>query len=562
MLAAVGADPPTRPAAPAGHGRADVVAGPISRSGWPTGGTCSCWPPATWPARSASTRSARRWPTSPTARWPPGSRSPWPGCGRRRRRPAGGDRDGQVRRPRAQLRLRRRRGLRRRAGTSTDWRPAPPGQRHPWPRPSCGSAARWPGRSTRRCGRRASSARWSAPGQPPAYYRAGPGPGSSRRCSRPGRWPATSPSGRDTSRRWRRWCGRRPSGPTSSPTCRRCAGGSRTPCRRRRPTGRSSSAAAGCATSSSPSSCCSWCTAGRTSRCASAARSRRCEALSAGGYVGRDDARDAHRVVPLAAVGRAPAAAAAAAPHPPGAGRPTAALRWLARAMGFRPDARGDAVAVFARGVGAARPRGTPAAREAVLPAAAARGGPGAGRPAAADPRAAARRLEALGFADPDGALRHLSALTAGVSRRAAIQRTLLPVVLHELRRRAGPGRRAAGVPAGLRRARRHALVPAVAAGRGPGHRAAGPAARHQPVRGRAAHPGPGGAAAARRRRRAASRGRPTALRTAFRRRGRPRHGDPAAAVGAAARRCAGRSCCGSPRRRARAARRPRSARR
>lgn len=39
-------------------------------------------------------------------------------------------------------------------------------------------------------------------------------------------------------------------------------------------------------------------------------------------------------------------------------------------------------------------------------------------------------RLEALGFADPAGALRHLEALTSGVSRRAAIQRTLLPVML------------------------------------------------------------------------------------------------------------------------------------
>ncbi len=43
---------------------------------------------------------------------------------------------------------------------------------------------------------------------------------------------------------------------------------------------------------------------------------------------------------------------------------------------------------------------------------------------------AARLRLEALGFADPEGALRHLSALTQGVSRRAAIQRTLLPVML------------------------------------------------------------------------------------------------------------------------------------
>lgn len=43
---------------------------------------------------------------------------------------------------------------------------------------------------------------------------------------------------------------------------------------------------------------------------------------------------------------------------------------------------------------------------------------------------AAAARLEALGYADPARALQHLEALTTGVSRRAAIQRTLLPVML------------------------------------------------------------------------------------------------------------------------------------
>ncbi|MEK2488666.1 bifunctional [glutamine synthetase] adenylyltransferase/[glutamine synthetase]-adenylyl-L-tyrosine phosphorylase [Kitasatospora purpeofusca] len=43
---------------------------------------------------------------------------------------------------------------------------------------------------------------------------------------------------------------------------------------------------------------------------------------------------------------------------------------------------------------------------------------------------AARARLEALGYADPAAALRHLSALAAGVSRKAAIQRTLLPVLL------------------------------------------------------------------------------------------------------------------------------------
>ena len=38
--------------------------------------------------------------------------------------------------------------------------------------------------------------------------------------------------------------------------------------------------------------------------------------------------------------------------------------------------------------------------------------------------------MAALGFASPESALRHIAALTTGVSRRAAIQRTLLPVLL------------------------------------------------------------------------------------------------------------------------------------
>jgi glutamate-ammonia-ligase adenylyltransferase len=45
-------------------------------------------------------------------------------------------------------------------------------------------------------------------------------------------------------------------------------------------------------------------------------------------------------------------------------------------------------------------------------------------------PRAARQRLEALGYVDPAAALRHLEALASGVSRKAAIQRTLLPVLL------------------------------------------------------------------------------------------------------------------------------------
>lgn len=43
---------------------------------------------------------------------------------------------------------------------------------------------------------------------------------------------------------------------------------------------------------------------------------------------------------------------------------------------------------------------------------------------------AAEARLAALGYADPKAALRHLEALTSGVSRTSDIQRTLLPVLL------------------------------------------------------------------------------------------------------------------------------------
>ncbi|MEF9903362.1 bifunctional [glutamine synthetase] adenylyltransferase/[glutamine synthetase]-adenylyl-L-tyrosine phosphorylase [Streptomyces sp. P9-A2] len=52
---------------------------------------------------------------------------------------------------------------------------------------------------------------------------------------------------------------------------------------------------------------------------------------------------------------------------------------------------------------------------------------PGEARLSAA---AARERLVALGYADPAAALRHLEALASGVTRKAAIQRTLLPVLL------------------------------------------------------------------------------------------------------------------------------------
>ncbi|NMO53019.1 bifunctional [glutamine synthetase] adenylyltransferase/[glutamine synthetase]-adenylyl-L-tyrosine phosphorylase [Actinoplanes sp. TBRC 11911] len=47
-------------------------------------------------------------------------------------------------------------------------------------------------------------------------------------------------------------------------------------------------------------------------------------------------------------------------------------------------------------------------------------------------PESARHRLVILGFDDPAAALRHIEALTGGVTRTAAIQRTLLPILLQE----------------------------------------------------------------------------------------------------------------------------------
>ncbi|MGH3274207.1 MAG: DUF294 nucleotidyltransferase-like domain-containing protein, partial [Streptosporangiaceae bacterium] len=52
------------------------------------------------------------------------------------------------------------------------------------------------------------------------------------------------------------------------------------------------------------------------------------------------------------------------------------------------------------------------------------------GEAARLTPQAATQRLRALGYTDPAGALRHIESLSSGVSRKAAIQRTLLPVLL------------------------------------------------------------------------------------------------------------------------------------
>ena len=155
-------------------------------------------------------------------------------------------------------------------------------------------------------------------------------------------------------------------------------------------------------------------------------------ALSAGGYVGRDDAatliasyrflRTVEHRLQLLRLRRTHLL-------------PTdeQQLRWLARSLGFKPDSRGDAVAVLDAEL-ALHTREVRRLHEklfyrpllsavAKVPAEAAQLGS----------KAAGDWLRALGFADPEGALRHMGALTGGVSRSASMQKYLLPVVLQTL---------------------------------------------------------------------------------------------------------------------------------
>src|SRR6266511_2410141 len=109
-----------------------------------------------------------------------------------------------------------------------------------------------------------------------------------------------------------------------------------------------------------------------------------------------------------------------------------AELRWLAHALGHRGDVTGDSTAKFkaqwVRHASEVRRLHAKLLYRPLLEAV-------ARVPSDAlrlTPEAARARLEVLGFADPPGALRHIEALTGGVSRTAAIQRTLLPVLLSE----------------------------------------------------------------------------------------------------------------------------------
>jgi [glutamine synthetase] adenylyltransferase / [glutamine synthetase]-adenylyl-L-tyrosine phosphorylase len=149
------------------------------------------------------------------------------------------------------------------------------------------------------------------------------------------------------------------------------------------------------------------------------------DALTAGGYVGRDDGaslaaayrflRELEHRLQLRHLRRTHTLPTDAA-----------SLRTLGRSIGFTTDPAVELVEEWHRHSQEVRRLHEKLFYRPLLAAVAALAGDGA----RLTPAAAQHRLEALGYVDPPAALRHLEALTAGVSRRAAIQRTLLPALL------------------------------------------------------------------------------------------------------------------------------------
>ncbi|MEU9973398.1 bifunctional [glutamine synthetase] adenylyltransferase/[glutamine synthetase]-adenylyl-L-tyrosine phosphorylase [Streptomyces sp. NPDC051014] len=149
------------------------------------------------------------------------------------------------------------------------------------------------------------------------------------------------------------------------------------------------------------------------------------QALAAGGYVGRADATqldDAYRFlrsmehrIQLYRLRRTHLVP-----------EDQADLRRLGRSLGLRADPVAELTREWKRHSGVVRRLHEKLFYRPLLDAVA-QLGPGEAR---LSPKAARERLEALGYADPAAALRHLEALASGVTRKAAIQRTLLPVLL------------------------------------------------------------------------------------------------------------------------------------
>ena len=146
---------------------------------------------------------------------------------------------------------------------------------------------------------------------------------------------------------------------------------------------------------------------------------------------------------------RASAPARAASPHAPHAAR-------RGRAPGARASVRARATRRRPHRAAGRRPgsAGARPARAALLPAAAVGGRRAARRAALAlTSEQAEARLAAIGFRDPRGrAARTSRALTSGLSRRATIQRHLMPVHHPVVRRRRRPRLRPPRVPPAQRR--------------------------------------------------------------------------------------------------------------
>ncbi|MEU9475187.1 bifunctional [glutamine synthetase] adenylyltransferase/[glutamine synthetase]-adenylyl-L-tyrosine phosphorylase [Streptomyces sp. NPDC048191] len=149
------------------------------------------------------------------------------------------------------------------------------------------------------------------------------------------------------------------------------------------------------------------------------------QALAAGGYVGREDAarldeayrflRSMEHRIQLYRLRRTHLVPVAEEDQ-----------RRLGRSLGLRTDPVAELIREWKRHTGVVRRLHEKLFYRPLLDAVA-QLAPGEARLSA---EAARERLVALGYADPAAALRHLEALASGVTRKAAIQRTLLPVLL------------------------------------------------------------------------------------------------------------------------------------
>ncbi|TNC21394.1 bifunctional [glutamine synthetase] adenylyltransferase/[glutamine synthetase]-adenylyl-L-tyrosine phosphorylase [Amycolatopsis alkalitolerans] len=154
-------------------------------------------------------------------------------------------------------------------------------------------------------------------------------------------------------------------------------------------------------------------------------------ALGAGGYVGREDAAELETSYEfLRTVEHRLQLRRLRRTHLFPEASETAELRVLARAIGIRPERGRSADAVllaeFRRYAQRIRRLHEKLFYRPLLQSV-------ASVPTEAlrlTTKQAAQRLTALGYVASDGALQHIRALTSGVSRRASIQHTLLPVIL------------------------------------------------------------------------------------------------------------------------------------